>query len=613
MVVDPGFEPERVTRCSSAAGKRPVAVLPRTRTSTTSTRRARSAGDDAARLRPRGRRRRVPRPGAVERRASRTRSSEVKDLRTVVDGDVLDVRRLPDRGACTRPGTRPGSCCFRTDAFVLSGDLVFAGSIGRSRLPELVARRHGARACAGSSSCPTSCRCCPATARRPPWAASARRTRSCGASPDGARAAARDAGPAAAARRRDARAVRGRAPARPSCSGSATSRRPTFEHTELFARTSGETSDVVTKEMYTFEDKGGRSLTLRPESTASVVRAYLTHAQELPNPFKAYYVGVGVPPRASAGRAAARVPAVRHRGDRRRGRRRPTSRSSRSASGYLRERGLRALRPAPELDRRRGLPARVPRACSSPTSSRIATGSTRTAGPAWRRTRCGCSTARWTAARTSCWPRRRSPTTCATRAPRTSRRCAAGLDEAGVAYVLDPRLVRGLDYYTRTAFEWVSSALTSDAGVHDQRGRPVRRAGGGARRPADAGRRVRDGAGPRPAGDRRRGAPQPPGAAGPRASSWRSGRRGRRRPAALIARAARRRASRPTRRYEERPLKAQLKMADRAGAAFVAILGRARAGGGPSRCAGWSTACRSGAAGGRRRVADPARRMGGLR
>src|SRR5438093_7042715 len=66
---------------------------------------------------------------------------------------------------------------------------------------------------------------------------------------------------------------------------------PTFEHTELFVRTSGETSDVVTKEMYTFEDKGGRSLTLRPESTASVVRAYLEHAQELPSPYKGYYLG----------------------------------------------------------------------------------------------------------------------------------------------------------------------------------------------------------------------------------------------------------------------------------------------------------------------------------
>ncbi|MGH2589926.1 MAG: ATP phosphoribosyltransferase regulatory subunit, partial [Actinomycetota bacterium] len=65
---------------------------------------------------------------------------------------------------------------------------------------------------------------------------------------------------------------------------------PAFEHTDLFARTSGGTSDVVTKEMYTFEDKGGRSLTLRPESTAPVVRAYLANAQDLPVPFRAYYV-----------------------------------------------------------------------------------------------------------------------------------------------------------------------------------------------------------------------------------------------------------------------------------------------------------------------------------
>src|SRR5262245_42894144 len=66
---------------------------------------------------------------------------------------------------------------------------------------------------------------------------------------------------------------------------------PTFEHTELFARTSGSTSDVVTKEMYTFEDKGGRSLTLRPEQTAGVVRAALEHAHDLPVPFKPYYLG----------------------------------------------------------------------------------------------------------------------------------------------------------------------------------------------------------------------------------------------------------------------------------------------------------------------------------
>ena len=65
---------------------------------------------------------------------------------------------------------------------------------------------------------------------------------------------------------------------------------PVFEHTDLFARTSGDTSDVVTKEMYTFEDKGGRSLTLRPEGTAPIIRAYLAHAHDLGSPFRAYYV-----------------------------------------------------------------------------------------------------------------------------------------------------------------------------------------------------------------------------------------------------------------------------------------------------------------------------------
>lgn len=54
-------------------------------------------------------------------------------------------------------------------------------------------------------------------------------------------------------------------------------RTPVFEHTELFQRGVGDTTDVVQKEMYTFEDKGGRSITLRPEGTAGVVRSYLEH------------------------------------------------------------------------------------------------------------------------------------------------------------------------------------------------------------------------------------------------------------------------------------------------------------------------------------------------
>ena len=66
---------------------------------------------------------------------------------------------------------------------------------------------------------------------------------------------------------------------------------PGFEDTALFQRTSGEGSDIVHKEMYTFEDRGGRSLTLRPEGTAPIVRAYLQHGlHREPQPVKLYTV-----------------------------------------------------------------------------------------------------------------------------------------------------------------------------------------------------------------------------------------------------------------------------------------------------------------------------------
>ncbi len=55
-------------------------------------------------------------------------------------------------------------------------------------------------------------------------------------------------------------------------------RTPTFEETELFTRTAGETSDIVSKEMYTFTDKGGRSITLKPEGTAPAMRAVIEHS-----------------------------------------------------------------------------------------------------------------------------------------------------------------------------------------------------------------------------------------------------------------------------------------------------------------------------------------------
>jgi len=69
-------------------------------------------------------------------------------------------------------------------------------------------------------------------------------------------------------------------------------RTPIFEHTELFQRGVGETTDIVAKEMYTFLDRGKRSLTLRPEGTASVARAYLEHKmQGEAQPIKVYYLG----------------------------------------------------------------------------------------------------------------------------------------------------------------------------------------------------------------------------------------------------------------------------------------------------------------------------------
>ncbi len=66
---------------------------------------------------------------------------------------------------------------------------------------------------------------------------------------------------------------------------------PIFEFTHVFKRTLGDTSDVVTKEMYTFTDKGGEEITLRPENTASVMRAYVSNGLAQHAPVKCFYAG----------------------------------------------------------------------------------------------------------------------------------------------------------------------------------------------------------------------------------------------------------------------------------------------------------------------------------
>ena len=69
-------------------------------------------------------------------------------------------------------------------------------------------------------------------------------------------------------------------------------RTPIFERTEVFQRGVGDSTDIVSKEMYTFEDRGGRSLTLRPEGTAPVMRAFIEqHLSQRQAEHKLFYIG----------------------------------------------------------------------------------------------------------------------------------------------------------------------------------------------------------------------------------------------------------------------------------------------------------------------------------
>ena len=73
------------------------------------------------------------------------------------------------------------------------------------------------------------------------------------------------------------------------------SRTPVFEHTELFLRGVGDTTDIVQKEMYTFNDKGDRSITLKPEGTAGMVRSYIeNNLYANAQPTKMYYLNCPV-------------------------------------------------------------------------------------------------------------------------------------------------------------------------------------------------------------------------------------------------------------------------------------------------------------------------------
>ncbi len=87
---------------------------------------------------------------------------------------------------------------------------------------------------------------------------------------------------------------------------------PVVEPTPLFVRAIGEVTDVVEKEMYTFEDRlNGESLTLRPEATAGIVRAAIEHNLTYERPQRVWMAGPDVPPRAAAEGALSPVPPIR--------------------------------------------------------------------------------------------------------------------------------------------------------------------------------------------------------------------------------------------------------------------------------------------------------------
>ena len=239
---------------------------------------------------------------------------------------------------------------------------------------------------------------------------------------------------------------------------------PVFEDTDLFARGVGESTDIVRKEMFTFEDRGGRSLTLRPEGTAGVCRAYVEHGMhKLPQPVKVWYWGPFFRhERAQAGRYRqfAQV------GTEALGSDDPSldAESILLLAELLEAAGVRELRlrlaslggseaRAAYLDRLRGYLRDREGELSEDVRDRIDANPLRAFDADHQGTRAVMAGA---------------PRLLDNLAPDDAEHFAevrALLDGAGLSYDVDPTLVRGLDYYTRTVFEFESARLGAQSGV----------------------------------------------------------------------------------------------------------------------------------------------------
>ncbi len=239
---------------------------------------------------------------------------------------------------------------------------------------------------------------------------------------------------------------------------------PIFEETDLFARSVGESTDIVQKQMFTFEDQGGRSLTLRPEATASACRAYLEHGmQKLAQPVKLWTEG----------------PFFRHERPQA-GRYRQFTQVNAEAIGsdsplvdaelillavdIIAELGVEGVRlrlgslGSPEtrasyLDELRAYLRSQEGELSDEVRGRIDANPLRAFDADHEGTRRVMEGA---------------PTLLDSLDPADAEHFAevrALLDRNGVSYDLDPTLVRGLDYYTRTLFEFECERLGAQSGI----------------------------------------------------------------------------------------------------------------------------------------------------
>jgi histidyl-tRNA synthetase len=239
---------------------------------------------------------------------------------------------------------------------------------------------------------------------------------------------------------------------------------PVFEATELFARGVGEATDIVQKEMYTFDDGGGRSLTLRPEGTAPVCRAYIEHGMhKLPQPVKLWYLSCffrAEQPQKGRYRQFWQVGAEAI------GSANPETDAELILllAELLEAMGVKGTRlrlaslgtPETRNEYREELTAYL-RAHESELSSeargRIDLNPMRAFDASDPGTQAVMAAA---------------PKLLDRLAPDDAehfQQVRALLDVAGIPYEVDPTLVRGLDYYTRTLFEFTSDALGAQSGV----------------------------------------------------------------------------------------------------------------------------------------------------